>query len=63
MRVFVAGASGAIGRFLVPRLVANGHVMTAQRGADSGKARETLGWQPASRTWRDGFPALLDVRS
>ena len=63
MRVFVAGASGAIGRFLVPRLGADGHVVTAQRGADSGKARETSGWQPAYRTWRDGFPAMLDVAS
>jgi 2-alkyl-3-oxoalkanoate reductase len=28
MRVFVAGASGAIGRPLVPRLVAAGHEVT-----------------------------------
>ena len=29
MRVFVAGGSGVIGRFLVPQLVANGHEVTA----------------------------------
>ncbi len=29
MKVFVAGGSGVLGRFLVPKLVANGHVVTA----------------------------------
>jgi uncharacterized protein YbjT (DUF2867 family) len=29
MRVFVAGATGAIGRRLIPRLVAAGHEVTA----------------------------------
>ena len=29
MRIFVAGATGALGRRLVPLLVANGHQVTA----------------------------------
>jgi 2-alkyl-3-oxoalkanoate reductase len=29
MRVFVTGATGALGRYLVPGLVAAGHVVTA----------------------------------
>src|SRR3954468_13555172 len=29
MKVFVAGGSGVLGRFLVPKLVANGHAVTA----------------------------------
>ncbi len=39
MRVFVAGATGAIGRQLVPRLVAAGHEvtgMTRSEGTDYG---------------------------
>jgi NAD(P)-dependent dehydrogenase (short-subunit alcohol dehydrogenase family) len=64
MRVFVAGATGAIGRQLVPRLVAAGHEahgMTrteAERellyelGASDAKAKRELGWQPAHPTWR-----------
>ena len=39
MRVFVAGASGAIGRQLVPRLVEAGHEVT---GLDTGYYRD--GW-------------------
>lgn len=35
MRVFVAGASGAIGRQLVPRLVEAGHVVTGTTRSDS----------------------------
>jgi nucleoside-diphosphate-sugar epimerase len=44
MRVFVAGASGAIGRPLVPRLVAAGHEVTGMtRSAESAEAIRTAG--------------------
>ena len=44
MRVFVAGASGAIGRCLVPQLVAAGHeVIALARNADKARALEALG--------------------
>ena len=45
MRVFVAGANGAVGRRLVPMLVANGHRVTGSTtsghsmGADPGDGR------------------------
>jgi nucleoside-diphosphate-sugar epimerase len=35
MRVFVAGATGAIGRQLVPRLVAAGHEVTGMTRSES----------------------------
>jgi nucleoside-diphosphate-sugar epimerase len=38
MRVFVAGASGAIGRQLVPRLVAAGHEVTGMTRSESKRA-------------------------
>jgi nucleoside-diphosphate-sugar epimerase len=38
MRVFVAGASGVIGRQLVPRLVANGHEVTGMTRSESKRA-------------------------
>jgi 2-alkyl-3-oxoalkanoate reductase len=49
MRVFVAGATGAIGRFLVPLLVAEGHEVTALvRGPDKARAVEALGAKAAA---------------
>ncbi|MGE5335951.1 MAG: NAD(P)H-binding protein [Nitrososphaerota archaeon] len=47
MRVFLAGASGAIGRQLVPLLVAAGHEVagTTRREAKAGMLRE-LGAEP-----------------
>ena len=51
MRVFVAGATGAIGKQLVPRLVAAGHEV---HGMTRGEPRQALltGWAPCrwSRT-------------
>src|SRR4051794_30486461 len=38
MRVFVAGATGAIGRQLVPRLVAGGHEVTGMTRSESKQA-------------------------
>lgn len=44
MRVFVAGGSGAIGRALIPRLVAAGHTVAATtRSADKAPMIESLG--------------------
>lgn len=44
MRVFVAGATGAIGRRLVPMLVAQGHEVTGlTRAADGRQALERMG--------------------
>jgi nucleoside-diphosphate-sugar epimerase len=51
MRVFLAGASGAIGRPLVRQLVAAGHEVTGMR---------ELGWQPAHPSWRRGFRDSVD---
>jgi nucleoside-diphosphate-sugar epimerase len=77
MRVFVAGATGALGRHLVPGLVAAGHEVTAttrtpgklaqlrQAGADPGasneKARKELGWEPRYASWREGFRAWVSA--
>ncbi|HEY1277739.1 MAG TPA: NAD(P)-dependent oxidoreductase [Thermoleophilaceae bacterium] len=48
MRVFVAGATGAIGRQLVPRLVAAGHDVTGMTRSESNRALlEELGAVPA----------------
>jgi nucleoside-diphosphate-sugar epimerase len=44
MRVFVAGGSGAIGRALIPRLIAAGHdVAATTRSADKSAMLESLG--------------------
>jgi 2-alkyl-3-oxoalkanoate reductase len=47
MRVFVAGATGAIGRYLVPRVVAGGHdVIATTRNPDKMAELEALGAAP-----------------
>jgi nucleoside-diphosphate-sugar epimerase len=47
MRVFVAGAAGAIGRRLVPQLVAAGHsVVATTRSTGKAKQLENLGAEP-----------------
>jgi nucleoside-diphosphate-sugar epimerase len=44
MRIFVAGATGAVGRRLVPRLLARGHsVVGTTRSRDKARALEALG--------------------
>ena len=58
MRVFVAGATGAIGKQLVPRPAAGevgAVLMTELRGASNAKAKRELGWQPRHPSWRQGF--------
>jgi nucleoside-diphosphate-sugar epimerase len=46
MKVFVAGGTGAIGRQLVPRLVAAGH-----QGVSNAKAKR----EREHASWRQGF--------
>jgi nucleoside-diphosphate-sugar epimerase len=49
MRVFVAGATGAIGKQLVPRLVAAGHEVTGITRSESKQAMlHELGAVPAA---------------
>jgi hypothetical protein len=44
MRIFIAGGSGAIGRFLVPQLVAEGHYVVAlTRSSERAAVLESLG--------------------
>ena len=48
MRVFVAGASGAIGRRLMPLLIAGGHQVTGTtRSAEAARKLEAAGLRPA----------------
>src|SRR3954451_13273137 len=55
MRVFVAGATGAIGRRLVPQLVAHGHQVTATtRNADKVQLLRALGADPVIVDGLDG---------
>jgi nucleoside-diphosphate-sugar epimerase len=51
MRVFVAGATGVIGKQLVPRLVAAGHEVQGMTRSESKQAMlRELGAVPVSRT-------------
>jgi nucleoside-diphosphate-sugar epimerase len=70
MGVFVAGATGAIGKQLVPRLVAVGHEVHGIRRSESKQATlSQLGAVPAAHPswWRYGFaaagPAPASARS
>ncbi len=56
MRVFVAGGAGAVGRRLVPRLVARGHRVTAT--ATRGKALDVLARWGARGVLMDGLDAV-----
>ena len=60
MRVFVAGATGAIGKQLAPRLAAGGMgavLMCELGGACNATAKRELAWRPAHPSWRQGFQA------
>lgn len=47
MRIFIAGASGVIGRSLVPLLLTHGHTVVAlTRGADRAAALQAMGAEP-----------------
>ena len=50
MRIFVAGATGALGRQLVPRLAERGHEVTGMTRTPSRQQVRELGAQPAWRT-------------
>jgi 2-alkyl-3-oxoalkanoate reductase len=55
MRVFVAGGTGALGRRLVPRLVARGHEVTATtRSASKARELRALGAHPVVVDGLDG---------
>ena len=55
MRVFLAGGTGAIGRRLVPQLVARGHEVTATtRDPDKAESLFTLGATPVMMDGLDG---------
>ena len=47
MKIFLAGATGALGRQLVPRLVERGHEVT---GITRSESKRRLVEEPASRT-------------
>ena len=48
MRVFVAGGTGAVGKFLLPRLVESGHeVIALARSTEKGRAVEAIGARAA----------------
>jgi nucleoside-diphosphate-sugar epimerase len=38
-------------------------MMTETRGASNAKAKRELGWEPIYPSWRDGFAAMLQLRS
>ena len=62
MRIFLAGATGAIGRALLPLLVARGHAVTAMtRSAASADALRSLGAEPVvcDAFDRDGLHAAV----
>jgi uncharacterized protein YbjT (DUF2867 family) len=67
MRVLVAGASGAVGRRLVPELVARGHhVVGTSRTPENAarlraKAKRELGWTLRYPSWREGFRAAYST--
>jgi uncharacterized protein YbjT (DUF2867 family) len=64
MRVFVAGGSGALGRRLVPQLVARAHQVTATTTSAARvrvleQAKRELGWELRYPSWRQGFKEEL----
>ncbi len=64
MRIFVAGATGAVGRHLVPRLVAAGHqVVGTTRQPSRVDAIRRLGGEPAVVDGLDGAQLRAVVRS
>ncbi|HEX6332068.1 MAG TPA: NAD-dependent epimerase/dehydratase family protein, partial [Actinomycetota bacterium] len=66
MRVFVAGASGAVGSRLVPRLIEAGHeVIGAHNSPASAELLRVLGARPVQVELLDGGAvrtALLEAR-
>jgi nucleoside-diphosphate-sugar epimerase len=63
MRIFLAGAAGAIGRRLTPLLIGAGHEVTGTtRSAQSGKGLERAGVKPAVLDIFDAHAVLDAVR-
>src|SRR5919112_95567 len=58
MRVFITGASGAIGKSLVPKLVANGHEVT---GTTSNPRKMAQQFGPTNRLRSEGTDNLLEA--
>jgi hypothetical protein len=61
MRVFVVGATGAIGDLVVPGLAGGGAgavLMTEIRGAFNVEAERELPWGASPSGWRQGFTAV-----
>ena len=57
MRVFVAGASGAIGTRLVPQLIERGHeVIGTSRSPGEGRTLRALGAEPSCSTGSTATP-------
>jgi nucleoside-diphosphate-sugar epimerase len=61
--VFVAGASGVIGKPLVRALLEEGHQVTGSRmqlrGASNERAKLDLAWSPRYPSWGQGFREAL----
>jgi len=63
MKVFVAGATGAVGKRLVPLLVAQGHEVVAMtRSSDRAGAVRRVGAEPVFADGLDGEAVLAAVR-
>ena len=64
MHVFIAGASGAIGRSLIPSLVERGHEVTATtRSSERARELETLGARAAVVDGLDREAVVRAVRA
>ncbi len=62
MKVFVAGATGALGRFLVPHMAEAGHqVVALARGPEKARALQAMGAQAvlADALDKDGLTAAI----
>jgi len=59
MKIFVAGGTGAIGRALLEKLLANGHVLVAlTRSPEKAQALVEQGIGPARERWSGSLTAL-----
>lgn len=64
MKIFVAGAAGIVGRYLIPALVADGHEVTGStRSPDNSKKIRALGAAPAIADGLDRQSVIDAVRA
>jgi nucleoside-diphosphate-sugar epimerase len=62
MHVFIAGAAGAVGRTLIPTLIAEGHTVTGTTRSDAkAETLRTLGARPAVMDGLDGESVMRAV--